>query len=119
MDNKDVIKQGILEALKDGNELFPDIEEYLDSKGIDYSGSVAICYSKNPNIIMWAGWNIEAQQALSELLKEENVGIVYGTDYFCLMYMVIGKMLKFPIARSMNYHYKKDHWMPCALRFTV
>ena len=116
---KNAIKSGIIEAVKRGYTFFPEIEDFLESKGIDYAGSVAMCCTKNPHIVMWAGWSMESNAALCELLKEENISIVYGTNYFYFMHIVIGKMLKFPVARSMNYHYKTDHWMPCALRLTA
>ena len=116
---KNAIKEGIIEAVKKGNEFFPDIEEFLESKGIDYTGGIAMCYTKNPHIIMWAGWNAEGNEALKEILKEENISIVYGGDYFCLVHFIIGKGLSLPIAKSMKYPYKRDHWIPCALRLTV
>lgn len=116
---KNAIKEGVIEALKNGNEFFPDIEEFLKSKGIDYTGGVAMCYPVNPHIIMWSGWCLEGSEALSELLKEDKINFIYGGNYFLFMYFVIGVKLPFPIAKSMKYPYKKDHWMPCALRLTV
>lgn len=108
------IYEKILKKLEYEKELyFTEIEKFFETIGFDYKGSKNICVLGNENIIIWQGWNEQANRIMFEILKHPNV-INKGINNI-LEICLYGKRLPYPLVKKQNYTYKKPHWYPTKL----
>lgn len=112
---KSEIKNKLLEKIKkEGDMFFTEIESFFEEINYDYEGEETICPSINPTIILWANWNKETIEIVSELLKEhKELNIQSSSNPIFLMLCGGGPAL--PIAKSTKRKYKNPHWLPSAL----
>lgn len=89
---------------------YAEIERIFSAEGFDYTGDLAQTAGEQyPNIILWAGWNKQAVDIISELVGS---GSVQRVPCDLLIYLIDGKTLGFPLQKDSNNH-KRPHWMPC------
>ncbi len=104
----------ILKKLKNEKELyFTEIEKVFEYMGFDYKGNKSICVQGNENIIIWQGWNEQANRIIFEILKYPNV-TNKGISNILEIYLY-GKRLPYPLVKKQNHTYKKPHWCPTKL----
>jgi predicted RNA binding protein with dsRBD fold (UPF0201 family) len=100
------LKQDILNMVNEkDNVSFVDLEEIQGFKG-NYE------YSLYPvsEVVLWYGVSLDAIQSLKELMLEEKIDLASTS---VLTYLVDGKALKLPLAKSpATIKYKKPHWFP-------
>ncbi len=81
-----------------------------------FGGNTALCYP-NPTIIIWTGFTDEGYNVFNSLISEKRV-YLHGCKTFLggvpLVYLTDGKILRFPLAKSIRV-YKKERWLPCVL----
>lgn len=93
---------------KNGGVSYVEIERLFEKYGYNFFGTVEACSRLNKNCVFWYGWNEQAFQILSELIHEKKIERT-PSEYF--VYLVDGKALDMPIAKSVNL--KTPHWLPC------
>lgn len=89
---------------------FAELERLLTEHGIDYKGDTCWHLKNYPNLILWAGWNLEFFAILNELLREGMIKL-HHSNRTALCYLIDGKVLPFPIAQKIV-QYKSEHWVP-------
>lgn len=104
-----------------GNSSFVNIEHVMEQNGISISdgqeGGYVLNFGKDyPNIVLWVFQSLEAHDVwhiMTRLLDNKNRAVqVRATQ--TLIYLVDGKVLNMPLAKSKR-NYKKPHWLPTVL----
>lgn len=104
-----------------GNSSFVNIEHVMEQHGISISdgqeGGYVLNFGKDySNIVLWVFQSIEAHDVwhtMTRLLDNKNQAVqVRATQ--TLIYLVDGKVLNMPLAKSKR-NYKKPHWLPTVL----
>ncbi|HCV6748720.1 TPA: pathogenicity island protein [Staphylococcus aureus] len=108
--NRNRMKQIILEYIKrhEGTS-FVEIEQLFEDNHFNYKGNGAYSSGQHQNVIFWSGWNKPAFTIIAELKRD---GFIEMDVCPPIVYLVDGKGLSLPIARSKNI--KTDHWLPVA-----
>ncbi|MDS3872185.1 pathogenicity island protein [Staphylococcus hominis] len=106
--NQPRLKDKIFEYIKkhDGTT-FVEIERIFDEYSFDYKGEGAYTSGSNEKVIFWIGWNQAAFNLIADLKQDALIKMSVCSP---LIYMIDGKSLKLPIAKSKNI--KTDHWLP-------
>ncbi len=93
---------------KNGDTTYAELERLFDSLHFNWQGDFAISSKVNNTIFFWYGWNEAAARITSELLHD---GQLFREPTQPLIYLIDGKGLDLPLARSLT-KYKKPHWLP-------
>ena len=106
----------IIKKLKNEGELyFTEIERVFEENNFDYKGDKNICVKNNENIIIWEGWNENANNIIFRLIEHPNI-VNLGINNILEIYLY-GAMLQYPLVKSQNHIYKKTHWYPSKLKW--
>lgn len=109
-DNQQLIDRIIKYIRTNPGTSFVEIERIFEQSGFDYKGDLApILGEQYPNVILWAGWNKHAVDIINKVVGS---GTVQRVPCEPLIYMIDGKMMKFPIQRGYKNN-KYPHWLPC------
>lgn len=97
-----------------GSVSFAELERRVQMPaGMTWTGDHAICSSRDPNIILWAGVSKPVVDALNELANSKS--IEYRSADL-LIYMIDGKMLRFPtLSRWPSKPLKTERWIPVVM----
>lgn len=106
---QDLVKKAVLEYIKDHpGTSYVNIESLFDELGFEWKGDYMSTLPGYPSVVLWGGWNQEALAVISDLLNEK---LIERVATHIVVYMVDGKGLTLPIARTLR-HYKTPRWMP-------
>jgi len=73
------------------------------------------CWLKGPGeVVLWDGISDVAASTMEELIR---TGELVAEECGTFPYLVDGKMLGMPIAKSLTHVYKRPHWLP--LTFSI
>ncbi|HBY82425.1 pathogenicity island protein [Staphylococcus sp.] len=104
------IQSKLIDYIKDNaGTSFVEIEKVFEQNNFDYKGQGAYTSAENNNIIFWYGWNKQAFDAVSELVKD---GVIEMSKCESMIYIVDGKGLNFPILKTDDV--VTYHWLPVA-----
>ena len=92
-----------------GSVSFVNVEDFFKQHGVDYKGELALCSTRDPNIIYWVNWNELALSIYQSI--EDKIKKVPCSEF---IYLIDGKSLKFPTVKS-PIKYKTEHWLPVVL----
>ncbi|MBO8562881.1 hypothetical protein, partial [Staphylococcus aureus] len=94
------------------------LEDLFKEINHDYIGRTSITHDKDENIVFWSGWNKITMFALIELVKSEQLDLVYRGS-FIMRYLLDGRVPNLPLAIC----YPEDgqqtdvpSWVPMVLR---
>ena len=108
--SRDEIKKQILEyIITHKGTSYAELESLLDRLQFEYRGQLEARAGANPNVILWAGWNLEALQMLSELLA---AGLIERTPCSPIIYGIDGTMLDYPVLAGDPSRATSPHWLP-------
>lgn len=109
-----IVYKEILKKIENEKELyFTEIEKVFETTDFDYKGDKNICVQGNENIIIWQGWNEQANKIIFKLLEHPNI-LNKGISSI-LEICLYGKRLPYPLVKMQNHTYKKPHWYPSKL----
>ncbi|HFV7782324.1 TPA: hypothetical protein ACH97M_001492 [Staphylococcus aureus] len=117
--DKEQLKKYIYEYVKEYKEIpIYQLEDLFKEINHDYIGRTSITHDKDENIVFWSGWNKITMFALIELVKSEQLDLVYRGS-FIMRYLLDGRVLNLPLAIC----YPEDgqqtdvpSWVPMVLR---
>ena len=90
---------------------FPELERWLADRGVNVAGDFALEPARN--VILWGGVSKEFCDFFHELRPHLDLAPCSSL----LVYVVDGKLMRFPIAkRPPRNGYKEPHWLPVTLR---
>ncbi|HCV2339607.1 TPA: hypothetical protein OVX89_002557 [Staphylococcus aureus] len=76
--DKEQLKKYIYEYVKEYKEIpIYQLEDLFKEINHDYIGRTSITHDKDENIVFWSGWNKITMFALIELVKSEQLDLVY------------------------------------------
>ncbi|HCW7756440.1 TPA: hypothetical protein OYE87_002694 [Staphylococcus aureus] len=117
--DKEQLKKYIYEYVKEYKEIpIYQLEDLFKEINHDYIGRTSITHDKDENIVFWSGWNKITMFALIELVKSEQLDLVYRGS-FIMRYLLDGRVPNLPLVIC----YPEDgqqtdvpSWVPMVLR---
>ncbi|HHW6473423.1 TPA: hypothetical protein ACU2TZ_000292 [Staphylococcus aureus] len=117
--DKEQLKKYIYEYVKEYKEIpIYQLEDLFKEINHDYIGRTSITHDKDENIVFWSGWNKITMFALIELVKSEQLDLVYRGS-FIMRYLLDGRVPNLPL----DICYPEDgqqtdvpSWVPMVLR---
>ena len=117
--DKEQLKKTIYDYVKEYKEIpIYQLEDLFEEINHDYIGRTSITHDKDENIVFWSGWNKITMFALIELVKSEQLDLVYR-GRFVMRYLLDGRVPNLPLAIC----YPEDgqqtdvpSWVPMVLR---
>lgn len=99
------MKNNIIQYVKENNQAsFVELKKAI----LGFSGDEVFCLYGYPNIVLWVGISQKAINALEELINDHQLYMQHSNP---LIYMLDGKGLNLPIAKSIR-NYKDKRWLP-------
>lgn len=88
--DKEQLKKYIYDYVKEYKEIpIYQLEDLFKELNHDYIGRTSITHDKDENIVFWSGWNKITMFALIELVKSEQLDLVYRGS-FVMRYLLDG-----------------------------
>ena len=118
---KEQLKQYMYDYVKEHKEIpIYQLEDLFKELEHDYKGKTSVTHDQDKNIVFWSGWNEMTMRALIELVKGEQLDLVYRSSYV-MRYLLDGRVPNLPLA--INYpEYEQQtevpSWLPMLLRVT-
>ncbi|HCY1729675.1 TPA: hypothetical protein O1H40_002805 [Staphylococcus aureus] len=117
--DKEQLKKYIYDYVKEYKEIpIYQLEDLFKEMNHDYIGRTSVTHDKDENIVFWSGWNKIPMFALIELVKSEQLDLVYRGS-FVMRYLLDGRVPNLPLAIC----YPEDgqqtdvpSWVPMVLR---
>ncbi|MCQ1163995.1 hypothetical protein NNK10_10825 [Staphylococcus aureus] len=117
--DKEQLKKYIYDYVKEYKEIpIYQLEDLFKEMNHDYIGRTSVTHDKDENIVFWSGWNKITMFALIELVKSEQLDLVYRGS-FVMRYLLDGRVPNLPLAIC----YLEDgqqtdvpSWVPMVLR---
>lgn len=117
--DKEQLKKYIYDYVKEYKEIpIYQLEDLFKEINHDYIGRTSITHDKDENVVFWSGWNKITMFALIELVKSEQLDLVYRGS-FVMRYLLDGRVPNLPLAIC----YQEDgqqtdvlSWVPMVLR---
>ncbi|HCU6927180.1 TPA: hypothetical protein OVX34_001944 [Staphylococcus aureus] len=117
--DKEQLKKYIYDYVKEYKEIpIYQLEDLFKEMNHDYIGRTSVTHDKDENIVFWSGWNKITMFALIELVKSEQLDLVYRGS-FVMRYLLDGRVPNLLLAIC----YPEDgqqtdvpSWVPMVLR---
>ncbi|MFB1529227.1 hypothetical protein ABC926_09925 [Staphylococcus aureus] len=117
--DKEQLKKYIYDYVKEYKEIpIYQLEDLFKEMNHDYIGRTSVTHDKDENIVFWSGWNKITMFALIELVKSEQLDLVYRGS-FVMRYLLDGRVPNLSLAIC----YPEDgqqtdvpSWVPMVLR---
>ncbi|MBJ6274894.1 hypothetical protein JGU48_07270 [Staphylococcus aureus] len=117
--DKEQLKKYIYDYVKEQKEIpIYQLEDLFKEMDHDYIGKTSVTHDKDKNIVFWSGWSKVTMFALIELVKSEQLDLVYIGSYV-MRYLLDGRVTNLPLAIC----YPEDgqqtdvpSWVPMVLR---
>lgn len=106
------LKEKILKLLElKKSVLFDELEERFP----ELKGNTILCPEGNKNLVIWLMSN-KGTKIIEELSKENLIEVHPNpSEMGIASYFAGGRILNLPLAKKLNYPYKKPHWVPSSL----
>ncbi|EUG12314.1 hypothetical protein, partial [Staphylococcus aureus] len=96
--DKEQLKKYIYDYVKEYKEIpIYQLEDLFKEMNHDYIGRTSVTHDKDENIVFWSGWNKITMFALIELVKSEQLDLVYRGS-FVMRYLLDGRVPNLPLA---------------------
>ena len=94
--------------VKNGGVTYAELERVFEQHGFSYCGDLEIYSDRSDNVVFWTGWNEQALEIISALIRE---GKIHRTPCPSWVYLVDGKSLTLPVCRSRK-DLRRKCWLP-------
>ena len=118
---KEQLKQYMYDYVKEHKEIpIYQLEDLFKELEHDYKGKTSVTHDQDKNIVFWSGWNEMTMRALIELVKGEQLDLVYRGSYV-MRYLLDGRVPNLPLEISYPVDGQQTEvpsWVPMLLRVT-
>ncbi|MCG1866742.1 hypothetical protein RJB90_11425 [Staphylococcus capitis] len=119
--DKEKLKKYVYDYVKEHKEIpIYQLEDLFKELEYDYKGKVSVTHDQDKNIVFWSGWNEMTMRALIELVKGEQLDLVYRGSYV-MRYLLDGRVPSLPLAITYPVDGQQTEvpsWLPMLLRLT-
>lgn len=119
--DKEQLKQYMYDYVKEHKEIpIYQLEDLFEELDYAFKGKASVSHDIDNNIVFWSGWNEMTMHALIELVKGEQLDLVYRSSYV-MRYLLDGRVPNLPLAISYPEYEQQTQvpsWLPMLLRVT-
>ncbi|MGW9860561.1 hypothetical protein ACUXPZ_001002 [Staphylococcus epidermidis] len=119
--DKEKLKQYIYDYVKEHKEIpIYQLEDLFKELDYDFKGKASVTHDIDKNIVFWSGWNKLTMYALIELVKGEQLDLVYRASYV-MRYLLDGRVPSLPLSITYPEYGQQTEvpsWVPMLLRVT-
>lgn len=116
---KEQLKQYMYDYVKEHKEIpIYQLEDLFKELGYNFKGKASVTHDIDKNIVFWSGWNEMTMRALIELVKGEQLDLVYRGSYV-MRYLLDGRVPNLPLAISYPVDGQQTEvpsWVPMLLK---